>query len=409
MPAKLNLQQYWQSFHAWHWRGQSRQGLKLRGVAFSPPAILRLNLWQQGIVLKRTRHVRQRALYGQRLQQWQLGFTKAWLSLLKAGIPQLEALSLLQQQAQHAQVARWLTRISQRLHAGVPLHQSLAQSGAGFSHQYCRLVEVGENSGSLSQILQRIVSQSELRIAQRRALKKALTYPMVVLGVAALVVVAMLYFVVPQFVAMYQQMNAEIPAATALLIRTAEQLQQGSTWALLSLPIVVLLLIPWLLRSALNSAQLSRWVYRLPYLGTYLARSHVLHDMATLQLAYASAMPLTDACQLTARSAPSALMRQHWQQCGRLLASGSSLDEILQQHPLMPEDAIRHVRIGEQSGRLLEQLEQLIATWQQRADDAQGRFLKALEPAFLLLTGGLTAGILMALYIPLFQLGQLVG
>ena len=396
-------------YFAWRWWGRNRHGLKLRGIAFVPPQILRFHLWQQGVQLIRTRKTTQKPLRGKTLYQWHLEFSRAWSSLLQAGIPQLDALNLLQQQAQHRQVAGWLEQIQQGLHSGVPLHQTLAQCDAGFSRQYCRLIEVGENSGQLLQVLQRLITQREQQFAQRQAMRKALSYPIVVLSVALLVIVAMLYFIVPQFVSMYEQMAVPLPASTALLLQIAAAIRHPLGW-LAVLPVLTLIMLaPWLLRYALSNRALTPLVYRLPGIGRMLAAGHLLHDFSTLQLAYASAMPLTLACELTARSSSSALLRHHWQICARLLASGATLHELLQQNPYVSREAIQRIRLGEESGRLSEQLEHLIQTWQTQQTATQQRVVKLLEPLFLVVTGGITAGILMALYIPLFQLGQLVG
>ena len=394
---------------AWHWSGLNRHGLLLRGLAFVPPQVLRLQLWQQGVHLKSTRQIKQKPLRGKRLTQWQLSFTRSWASLLSSGINQLDALQLLTQQAQHAQVAEWLSQMQASLHAGLPLHQSLATSGAGFSEQYCRLVEVGEHSGQLAVVLQRLSAQAESRLAQAKAIRKALTYPLIVLAVALSVVVAMLYFIVPQFVDMYAQMDAEIPASTAYLMSVSEALQRPQTWLMLAAPLLLLPFIAYLARAQSRNLIINQALYRLPWFGSQLSRQHLLYDVATLQLAYSSAMPLTDASQLAARSSLSASFRQYWQSCARLLAGGSSLYEILQQNPHFDGEALQRVRLGEQSGRLSEQFEYLTRSWQAALEARQQAFIKALEPAFLVITGSLTAGILLALYIPLFQLGQLVG
>lgn len=396
-------------YPAWRWWGRNRHGLKLRGIAFNPPQMLRLSLWQQGIQLQRTQHVRHPPLTGKRLADWQLQFTKSWVSLLQAGLPQLDALNLLQQQAQHHQAERWLHEIQQALHAGTPLHMSLAQSNAGFSRQYCRLIEVGESSGQLTTVLTRLLKQKEQAMAQARAMRKALTYPLIVFVVALLVVVAMMYLVVPQFVAMYQQMNVDVPASTERLLLISAALREPTSWVLLALPIGILLLLRACWPTILRRPTLIAWIYALPLFGSMLRQQHLLHDVATLQLAYASSIPLTDACELTARSSLSGIFRRQWQSCQRLLASGASLHEILQQNPYFDREAIQRIRLGEESGRLSEQLEQLIEVWQSALDDSQQRLLKAVEPLFLLLTGCITGAILLALYIPLFQLGQLVG
>lgn len=394
---------------AWRWSGLNRHGLQLRGLAFVPPQVLRMQLWQQGVHLKSTRKIQQPTLRGKRLAQWHLAFTKSWASLLSSGITQLDALQLLSNQAQHAQVADWLHNIQQSLQGGAPLHQSVAQCGAGFSQQYCQLIEVGEHSGQLSVVLERLCGQAETRLAQAQAIRKALSYPCIVLAVALSVVVAMLYFIVPQFVDMYAQMGAEIPASTAYLMSFSAALRQPQSWLVLSSPLLLIPVIRYLAQAQSQHVRINRALYRIPWLGSQLSKQHLLYDVATLQLAYASAMPLTDACQLTARSSLSASFKSYWQNCARLLAGGVSLHEILQQNPHFDGEALQRVRLGEQSGRLSEQLEYLTQSWRRTLEARQQNFIKALEPAFLVLTGSLTAGILLALYVPLFQLGQLVG
>ncbi|RUO34072.1 hypothetical protein CWE14_06430 [Aliidiomarina soli] len=397
------------TLRAWHWQGRNRHGLKLRGIAFIPPQLLRLQLWQQGVQLISTRLVRQRPLRGKRRRSWQLDFTAAWASLLNSGLSQLDAFRLLMEQAQHAEVSQWLHSLLAALHSGSSLHQSLQRSAAGFSAQYCRLVEVGEQSGQLPQVLRRLQQQMEQSAAQSKAVRKALTYPLIVLAVAVLVVFAMLYFVVPQFAQLYLQMDVAIPPSTASLLALADALREPTSWLLL-LPLAALWPVKRSFQYSMGRYPLFvRWVYQLPGIGSLLLRQHLTADFATLQLAYASHLPLTDACQLTARSCESAYLRQHWQRCTQLLAGGSSLYEILQQNPCLNQEQLRIIDLGERSGRLSEQLERLTQQLADQVEQVQQRILKALEPVFLAITGVITGAILMALYIPLFQLGQLVG
>ncbi|MGX5913203.1 type II secretion system F family protein [Aliidiomarina sp. Khilg15.8] len=394
---------------AWQWRGVNRQGMPLRGTAFVMPAALRMQLWQQGIHLRRARRVQQRSMSKAALRDWQAQFSTQWLALLRAGLAQLEALTLLQQQARHAQVARFITQIIHNLQAGHSLSASLAQCEANFGSQYCRLIEVGEKSGRLVAVLERLVAQFERHQAQSKALRKTMTYPLVVLCIAAVVVVAMLYWVVPQFASLYQQMQVRVPASTQLLVNAGDWLRQPLNWlwfspALLLMP--ALRTLPHWLR---RHAQLTRQCYQVPLLGQLLRDSHLLQDLSTLNLAYASSLPLTEACELTLQSTVSAHYRLLWQRCSRLLTEGSSLAEVLQQDPCIDPLCIQSIYLGEQSGRLSEQLSTYTRHLEQQLHSAQQRLLQALEPAFLVVTGVITAALLMALYLPLFQLGQIVG
>lgn len=396
-------------WQAWHWSGVNRQGLPLRGTAFIVPAALRMQLWQQGIRLRRARCVQQRALSAGALRTWRSEFSTQWLALLRAGLAQLEALNLLQQQATHAQVARIISQIIISLQAGHSLSVSLARCEAGFSSQYCQLIDVGERSGQLIVVLERLVMQFERSQAQSKALRKTLTYPLVVLCIAVLVVVAMLYWVVPQFASLYVQMQVTVPASTQILVSAGDWLRQPQhfLWfAPIALLVPLLRRLPgWLQRYP----GATRRLYRVPLLGKLVRESHLLQDLSTLNLAYSSSLPLTDACQLALQSSVSAHYRLLWQRCARLLTEGSTLAEVLQQDPYIELLCIQSVYLGEQSGRLSEQLTTYTQHLEQQLQGAQQQLLQALEPAFLLITGAITAALLMALYLPLFQLGQIVG
>lgn len=396
-------------WHAWRWQGVNRQGLALRGTAFVAPTALRLQLWQQGVHLRRTRQIRQRALSAAARRDWQGEFSAQWLSLLEAGLAQLEALALLQQQARHAQIAGFIGQVITNLQAGQSLAASLTRCAAGFDAQYCRLIDVGEKSGRLVAVLRRLVDQFERRRAQRKALRRTLTYPVVVLCIAALVVLAMLYWVVPQFATLYKQMQVEVPVSTQALVAAGDWLRQPVHWLWLTPLGLIPPLLRMLPRLLQRSARLIRGCYQLPLFGRLVHKSHLLQDLSTLHLAYASSLPLTDACELARQSSVSAHYGQLWRRCGQLLTEGSTLAEVLQQDPYVEELCLQCIHLGEQSGRLTEQLAGYLAHLESELQAQQQRLLQALEPTFLLLTGAITAALLIALYLPLFQLGQIVG
>ncbi|RUO26610.1 hypothetical protein CWE09_07870 [Aliidiomarina minuta] len=393
---------------SWRWQGLNKQGLRVSGIAFLPPPALRMQLWQQEIQLIRVRHQSQGSLSKTQRRRWQQQFTHDWLALLKAGIPQLDALHILQRQAAHAQQHQYLSQLISSLQAGHDLATSLQNCSAEFSQQYCRLVAVGEQSGQLPQVLQRLEAQFIATEAQRKKLRKAISYPLLVLAVSLLVFIAMLYLVVPQFASLYQQLQVAVPNSTQRLLDIASWLRQPHS-ALFFIP----LLFGWpvwliLRRLSQQHTRVIRLLYQIPLLGKHLRQSRLLQDISTLCLAYRSSIPLTEACMLTAQSSNDACFAQLWRACARLLGQGSSLHEALQQDQLVDAAYIQNLALGEQSGRLQQQLDFVIQHLQQQLDDAHARLMAMLEPAFLLFTGAMTAALLMALYLPLFQLGQLV-
>lgn len=404
-----NLMFFQPSFRAWRWRGRSGHGLERRGIAFVPPQRLRLQLWQEGIQLRSTRLIHQRPLHGRRLLAWHLHFTQAWASLLASGVSQLDAIQLLATQAQHAQAHQWLQRLLAALHSGSSLAQGLTQSAAKFPATYCQLIHVGEQSGQLPAVLQRLSEQMVRAETQRKAVRKALTYPFIVLAVSICIALGMLYLIVPQFAALYEQMNVAVPASTQALLNVADYLGNPVNW-LYALPLLFLpAVLRWLARRIAASPAILLKLYRVPRLGDYLAHLHLAVDLRTLHLAYASQLPITEACLLTARASSSAYLQRFWRQTAQQLNGGSSLYETAQQNPVLSDTHLKMIELGELSGRLTEQLDHIVRQLDERVEQSQQRILKALEPLFLALTGAMTGAILLALYVPLFQLGQLVG
>lgn len=394
----------------WVWQGINRNGTRVNGYAFEPPVAFRQRLWRQHrIRIQQIRRRRQLPLSARQLQLWQHSFTQGWLTLLSSGISQLRCFEMLARQACHGQIHAIIERIIHALHEGHSLHHSLSQSGGEFSRQYCRLIEAGEYSGQLVPVLQRLSSQMQTRMNRQQMTRKALTYPTMVLFIACLVVALMLYLVVPQFAVLYQQMDAPLPASTTRLLTLADALllPVNWLWTLTLLPLV------WFLRRTRRWVEkypaAARTAYALPLLGRLWHTLHLEQDMRVFSLAIDSHLPLTDACRLARQSSASASLQRIWHTLERHLNNGDSLTDTLKTYPLLESNDIQQIEVGEHSGQLGRQLHAVTARLEQVLNTSQQRILSAMEPALLLITGSVCGAILLALYTPLFQLGQLVG
>lgn len=394
----------------WHWQGVNQNLSKMNGFSHLPPAILKHQLWHQsGIQVHHIKRCLKRKMTPKQWQQWLYHFTQDWLTLLRSGVSQLDCFETLSTQARHRQTYYVVQEVIRCLHQGHSLHHSLNHSKGRFPPHYCRLVEAGEYSGQLIRVLEQLTLQLKAQLERQKKIRKALTYPGIVLITASIVVVLMLYLIVPQFAVLYEQMNTPLPDSTRHLLALADTLLSPLNWLWLLLLFPVIAFFRRLLFWVRKYKKVAQAVYLIPLLGRIFRIAHLEQDLRLFCLATGSQLPINDACRLSAMSSSSALLQGQWQVAEQQVKSGSALTQAFQKADLFDYEDILRIEIGEKSGQLNSQLTVI----NERLVDALNRFehrmLASVEPVLLMLTGAVCASILLALYTPLFQIGQLVG
>ncbi|MCH8501300.1 MAG: type II secretion system F family protein [Aliidiomarina sp.] len=378
----------------YHWSGLHPEQHFLQGVSHATSVQhLRQTLHQQNILLQAQRPLP--SLRRPAIAVW-LHLLQQWLSLTKSGFDQLRCWQHLRDKSRSQQLASACQQVCLGIQQGQSLHESMAQCSDVFPSWLLPWIKNAEASGQLALTLEHLIQSLQSKNERVRQRQQALRYPLTVLVVAALLMVFMLKFLVPKFANVYQGMDAQVPALTENLIRMSQV-----SWLIFGLVagcgIVVGYLVTMLVR------RLHHTTYQLPWLGKWLNQQVLYDDLVMIQFGMQSQIPLLTLCQQQAEQSTSPYWRSQWQRAFQQMQQGRSWHSCWQS-TLAPDRVLIAIDIGEQSGQLCEQISIALADLKNdlMAFETQ---LSATVPALLLtVVSLLTLVILLAIYLPLFQL-----
>jgi len=397
------------------WRGIDREGKVVTGnmTAISPEAV-RNQLKQQRI--RATRIQRQ-----YELPKWLKLQTKARIStrditqftrqlatLLHAGVPLLQAIHLLERGESKATLQSMLHDLHRDIEAGMALSQALQQH-ASFDALYCNLVAVGELTGMLDTMLERLANHLEKSEALRMSIRTALVYPTAVLSIAVSVTVLILLFVVPAFQNIFASFGAELPRLTRWVIALSEAIED---YGLLLLGVGIA--SAWGLKWQLNKRwhwrhHVHGWLLRTPIAGPLTRHACTARWTRTLATLFSAGVPLADALEAVQGVTGHLWFQVATQNIRQQLIQGHALSHALDStEGLFPNMVVQMCAIGEESGALDHMLEKTAEHYEREVDNTVARLSTLLEPFIMVVLGLLIGGLVMALYLPIFQLGQVV-
>jgi len=334
--------------------------------------------------------------------------TRGLASLLEAGLTVEQAFNALIEQAENERLRQVLAALRGEVIAGNTIAKALASFPNVFSELYRTLVAAGEASGQLPRVLSKLSDYLEDRQALRARLALALIYPSIVLGVAIVVVGALLVYVLPQVVQVFQHAHQQLPILTRALIAFSTFLQ--ATWGLwIALAVVAAVAVTMLLRRARSRAAIHRFLWRAPVVGRVLRHLDAARLAATLSILVGSRVPILQALEAGTGVMTLVPMREALNSAARGVREGMPLARALAATQAFPPVMVHLISSGETSGRLDEALER--AARQQQSDIATRLtvFATLFEPAMILFMGGVVLTIVLAILLPIFQLNSLVG
>ena len=397
------------------WRGVDREGKVVTGnmTAISPEAV-RNQLKQQRI--RATRIQRQ-----YEFPKWLKLQTKARIStrditqftrqlatLLHAGVPLLQAIHLLERGESKVTLQSMLHDLHRDIEAGMALSQALQQHAA-FDALYCNLVAVGELTGMLDTMLERLANHLEKSEALRMSIRTALVYPTAVLSIAVSVTVLILLFVVPAFQNIFASFGAELPRLTRWVIALSEAIED---YGLLLLGVGIA--HAWGLKWQLNKSwhwrhHVHGWLLRTPIAGPLTRHACTARWTRTLATLFSAGVPLADALEAVQGVTGHLWFQVATQNIRQQLIQGHALSHALDSNEgLFPNMVVQMCAIGEESGALDHMLEKTAEHYEREVDSTVARLSTLLEPFIMVVLGLLIGGLVMALYLPIFQLGQVV-
>lgn len=332
--------------------------------------------------------------------------TRQWAAMLKAGVPVVQALSMLCRSMTHKSLVRVMQAVLNDVTSGVALHNALARHPKVFSSLFVHMVQAGESAGILDDIMERLSQTLEKNEAMRSKIRSALMYPTAVLLVAMGILVLILVWVVPVFEDVFQSLGSELPWSTQMVVGLSDSLVE--TWpvflAMLALPI-------WAAQhpgSAATRLRLwtAQWFLRWPILGPLLSTAVVARWSQTLSALLSAGVPLTEALGPTAQACDHPVFERTTFQLQRRVLQGSSLSEAMAQTERFPAMIVQLCATGEETGALDGLLGKAGGLLVTELDDQVNGLTSLLEPLIIVVLGGVIGAILVAMYLPIFNLGQ---
>lgn len=329
-------------------------------------------------------------------------------TLIRSGVPILSAFDIIARSQEQPEATRLLLQIRADLQAGVSLAAALARHPENFDDLTCTLVAAGEQSGLLDVMLARIADYQEKMLAIRGKLRSALTYPVAILAVAIIVTLLMLIYVVPAFESSFSSFGAALPLPTRLIIDGSEAIRRyGLGGCLIVLALASLIVRQWRNNSAWQTTT-DRWLLSLVLFGPLYRRAALARWSRTLASLYGAGIPLLDTLVAAGNATGNRLYQEASGRLQQRITQGDSLSHALARERLFPPLVIQMVTIGEESGTLDDMLNKVADIYDREVNDAVAQLSTLMEPFLMLVLGGIIGGLVVAMYLPIFQLGSVL-
>jgi type IV pilus assembly protein PilC len=334
-----------------------------------------------------------------------LVFNQELATLLKAGMPLVQSLDILRQRITHPVFKVVLDDIYERVRAGSALSEAFEAHGGLFPGVYTASLLAGEKSGNLEQVLRRYVSYVKVVSGVRRKTISALVYPAILVALSLVVVTVIVVKVVPEFGNFYNQFGKELPLSTRFIVGLSSFVTTYFLFIFGGLIGLVAAAL-WWVRQPGQRRRLHRLILKLPMLGSIAQKFSTSQGARTLATLLGGGIPLVNALEVTSRSMGNLHMAAELTTAAQQVREGRSLAATLQDSGAFPDVAIKMVEVGESTGALQEMLNSLADFYDEEIDTNLGRFVTIIEPALLVIMGIVIAGLLLSLYLPLFNLSS---
>lgn len=335
-------------------------------------------------------------------------FTRQLATMMKAGIPLVQSFDIVIQGLDHPRMSLMTTTIRAEIAAGNSFAESLRRYPRVFDTLYCNLIEVGESSGSLEVMLDRLATFKEKTEALKAKIRKAMNYPIAIILVALLSSGIMLIEVVPALAETFSNFGAELPAFTLFVVALSDWVAAYWWQSLLGAVVVLVLSKEALLRFKTLRQVVDRLLLRLPIVGAIIRAACYARFSRTLSTLYAAGVPLVDALDSVAGATGNYVFEQAINRIRVDVANGQPLHSAISGTELFPSMISQMASIGEESGALEAMLERSASHFEAEVDDAVDSLTSLLEPAIIVVIGILVGGLVIAMYLPIFQLGSVI-
>jgi type IV pilus assembly protein PilC len=394
------------------WEGTNKQGAKIKGeLSGTSPALIKAQLRKQGInptkVNKKTV-----SLFGagKKIKPLDIAlFTRQMATMMKAGVPLLQSFDIISEGFENPNMRTLVEKLKQEVAAGNSFASALRKQPEYFDDLYCNLVDAGEQSGALEALLERVASYKEKTEALKAKIKKAMTYPISVVVVAIIVTTILLLKVVPAFEGVFNGFGADLPAFTQMVVAISHGLQK---WWIVVLAAIFATSYSFKLahkRSEKFRNGLDRTLLKAPVIGNILYKSAIARYARTLSTTFAAGVPLVEALDSVSGATGNIVFKNAVNKIKQDVSSGVQLNFAMRTSDVFTSLAVQMTAIGEESGALDEMLDKVASFYEDEVDNLVDNLTTLMEPMIMAVLGVLVGGLIIAMYLPIFQLGNVVG
>jgi type IV pilus assembly protein PilC len=395
------------------WEGTDKQGRRAKGeIASSNPAIAKAELRKQGITATKVRKKGSGLSFGGggSINSADVSlFTRQMATMMRAGVPLVQSFEIVADGVDKPKLRDLVLAIRSDVSSGNTFASALRKHPVYFDDLFCNLVDAGEQSGSLETMLDRIASYKEKTESLKAKVRKAMTYPLAVIVVAVIVSGILLIKVVPQFQTVFQGFGAELPAFTMFVIHISEAVQSYWIFFLLAIAAAIAGFTIARRRSKPLRDAIDRTALKLPVVGNIIEKSAVARFARTLSTTFAAGVPLVDALNSVAGATGNSVFVNAVYKVRDDVSTGQQLNFSMRSTGVFPNMVIQMVAIGEESGALDSMLDKSASYYEEQVDNAVDNLTALMEPMIMSVLGVLIGGLIIAMYLPIFQLGRVVG
>ena len=394
------------------WEGVDRQGKRVKGeMSGQNDALIKAQLRRQGVnplkVKKKSKPLLGGA--GGKITTKDITvFSRQLATMMSSGVPLVQSFEIVGRGHENKAMQELIMGIKADVEAGGSLHEALGKHPRQFNELYINLVVAGEHAGILEEILHKLATYMEKTEALKSKIKGAMFYPIAVVVVAFVITCILMIFVIPQFQALFSGFGADLPALTMMVINMSKWFQ--SYWYLLIGGIVgaVVALMQGMKRSLKFAHFVDRLLLKIPVLGDILNKSAIARFARTLATMFAAGTPLVEAMTSVAGACGNIVYYEAVMKMRDEVATGTQMQSAMRDAGIFPNMVVQMVAIGEESGALDTMLTKVADWYEQEVDDAVDSLTSLLEPIIMAVLGVIIGGLVIAMYLPIFKMGQVV-
>ena len=336
-------------------------------------------------------------------------FTRQLATMMKAGLPLMQAFEIVARGHSNPAMTQLLMTVRSDVEQGSSMGKAFAKHPKYFDRFYCNLISAGEAGGVLEHLLDKLALYKEKTQAIKKKVKSALTYPIAVIVVAIALVLVMMMFVLPSFGKIYEGMGAELPWLTQQMMNLSDFFVQYGWAIILALVGGVVAFVKIHERSPAVQKRVDAWLLKMPIFGNIVRKATIARWARTTASLFAAGVPLVEALDSVAGAAGNILYEEATREIRSKVNQGMSLTSGMQSTELFPNMVLQMASIGEESGSLDDMLNKAAEFYEDEVDNAVAQLSSLMEPIIMVVLGSIIGVILVAMYLPLFSMGEVVG